>query len=80
VIESHGTYNPVSEIPLSPFSGIKSVEVIHDSKKYTVVQITHQSGKDWTLAIANEDASETSKHRVEVGSKFFEWKGVYQLK
>ena len=80
VIESHGTYNPVSETPLSPFSGLKSVEVIYDSKEYTVVQITHEAGNTWTLAISNEDASKTSKHRVEVGSKFFEWTGVYQLK
>ena len=59
---------------------LKSVEVIYDSKEYTVVQITHEAGKTWTLAISNEDASKTSKHRVEVGSKFFEWTGVYQLK
>lgn len=78
-IESHGTYNPVSETPLSPFSGLKSVEVIHDSKEYTVVQITHNAGKTWRLAIANEDASEKSKHQVKIGEDKLEWTGVLEL-
>ncbi len=78
-VESHGVYNPVSEIPLSPFSGLKSVEVLHDSKEYTVVQITHQTGKTWTLAIANQDASAKSKHKVNFGKEKLEWTGVFEL-
>ncbi|MFK7903740.1 MAG: alginate lyase family protein [Chitinophagales bacterium] len=80
VIESHGTYNPVSETPLSPFSGLKSVEVMHDSKPYTVIRVTHQSGKVWTLAVANEDASAKSKHQVKFGKEQLEWTGAFELK
>ncbi len=80
VIESHGTYNPVSETPLSPFSGLKSVEILHDSKEYTVVQITHQTDKVWILAIANEDASEKSKHQVKIEKEMIEWKGAYMVR
>ena len=38
VIESHGIYNPVSEIPLSPFSGVAAVKVLRDNMAYTVVR------------------------------------------
>ena len=80
VIESHGTYNPVSEIPLSPFSGVKSVDVIHDSNEYSVVQIMHQSGKIWTLAIANKDASEKTNHQVKLKGQTLNWQGPFILK
>ena len=80
VIESHGTYNPISEIPLSPFSGIKSVEVIHDSKEYTVVRISHQSDKNWTVTIANQDASAETEHQVKIGKELLEWTGPYSCK
>jgi len=79
VVEAHGTYNPVSETPLSPFSGLKSVEVVHDSKEYTVVQISHQTGKTWILAIANEDASAKSKHQVKFGKEKLEWIGAFKI-
>jgi len=80
VIESHGTYDPVSEIPSSPFSEIKSVEVIHDSKEYTVVRITHNSNKIWTLAIANKDASEKKNHEVKLKGETLNWQGPFSLK
>lgn len=80
VVESHGSYDPVSETPLSPFSSLKSVEVIHDSKEYTVVQILHDSKKTWMVAISNQDASEQSKHSIKVGKKIIEWTGPFSLK
>lgn len=80
VVESHGVYDPVSETPLSPFSSIKSVEVLQDSHDYTVVRITHQTGKTWMVAIANQDASEKAKHQLKVGEVSYEWSGVFSLK
>ncbi len=80
VIESHGTYDAVSETPSTPFSELKSVEVIHDSKDYTVIQITHQTDKVWLLAIANTDASEKKSHQVKLKSKTLIWQGPFILK
>ena len=79
VIESHGRYNPVSEIPLSPFSGIEKVEVIHDSKDYTVVRFSAKAGKVWTVAVANQDASERTKHKVKIGKEKLKWNGAYSV-
>ena len=39
VIESHGIYNPVSEIPLSPFSELESIEVIHNNEDLSLIHI-----------------------------------------
>ena len=79
VIESHGVYDPVSEVPLTPFSEIESLEVLHDTKKYTVVRLTHQSKKVWTIAIANQDASEKKNHQVEVNGKQINWTGPFSV-
>lgn len=80
VIESHGTYDPVSETPTSPFSNLKSVEVIYDSKEYTLVQITNQAeDKKWIVSIANQDASNQKMHKVMVGEKEIKWKGPFNV-
>jgi hypothetical protein len=62
IIESHGRYNPVSEIPLSPFSGIDKAEILLDTDAYTVVRLRHKTGKTWLLAIANQDADNGRRH------------------
>lgn len=80
VVESHGTYDPVSEIPVSPFSQVKSVAVIHDSRAYTVVQIIDKNEKSWTVAISNEETSDQANHEVKIGEKMFKWQGAYIIK
>ena len=77
IIESHGTYDPVSETPLSPFSGVKSVEVVHDSKEYSVVRILHHSNKTWTVCISNKNASEDGVHGIEIKGESYKWQGPY---
>ena len=79
VIESHGRYNPVSEIPLSPFSGVASAEILYDETAYTVVRFTKHNGTNWTLALANETADTDAEHALTVGGKRLAWTGPYQL-
>ncbi|MEM1321664.1 MAG: alginate lyase family protein [Bacteroidota bacterium] len=79
IIESHGTYNPVSEIPLSPFSGIESVAVVYNDEVYTIVNFKNKTGKAWTLLLANQDVQPNTKHTVKVGSQLYEWTGVFNI-
>ena len=79
VIESHGRYNPVSEIPLSPFSGVASAEVLYDSDQRTVVRFTKANGTSWTLALANYDEGLEVRHSVEIDGETMTWRGPYQL-
>lgn len=80
VVESHGKYNPVSEIPSSPFSGTKYVEVLYDSDEYTVIQITHETNKVWILALANKDASKDRQHQLKLKGEKINWQGPFCLK
>lgn len=79
VIEPHGNYNPVGEIPHSPFSSIDKLEVIVDTEDYTIVSFSNQKEKVWTLMLANQDNSEETQHAIEVDGKTYEWKGVFSL-
>ncbi|KAA3637697.1 MAG: heparinase, partial [Bacteroidetes bacterium] len=79
IIESHGTYNPVSEIPLSPFATVSSVDILYDSGKYTIVSLSKENGLKWELAIANLNNSETANHSLEANGVIYKWKGPITL-
>ena len=80
VIEAHGTYSPVDEVPHHPYGNMKSVELLSNSDKYTAVKWTTHEGKSWTLIIANQDNSSKSKHRLKIEKETFKWQGNYHLK
>ncbi len=79
IIEPHGRYNLATELADQPFTSIEKLSILADNDNYTIIQFSNRAGKEWTLSLAHNDASETSKHRVKVGVTFFEWTGVYQL-
>ncbi len=75
VIESHGTYSPVAEIPINPFSDVKRIEVIYDSDAYTVVEVSDRSEGVWQIAISNLDAGKDKKHQMNIDHKVLQWTG-----
>ena len=79
VIESHGRYNPVSETPHSPFSGIESIEIIYDNKDYTAIDIKHNSGDSWEIAFANVDNNPSSSHSLAIDGRKLKWQGVMSI-
>ncbi|MEL7118060.1 MAG: heparinase II/III family protein [Bacteroidota bacterium] len=80
VIQSHGTYNPVSEIPLSPFSSIESIDLIHDGRDYTIFSIKNKGNIKWTIMLSNKDANGMSEHEVKSNGTTYKWKGVINIK
>ena len=87
VIESHGTYDPVSEIPLQPFPTIESVEVLEDNEKYTVIAFSKAAAVEegrkkmtWTVMLANQDNNENATHKVTIGNRTYNWTGPYYCK
>lgn len=80
IVEPHGAYNPVSEIPAGPFSSIESIDLIHDDEAYTVFSFTNKKGKKWELFLSNKDASESQEHKIEINEIKYEWRGPFELK
>jgi len=79
IIEPHGAYDPVTELAVYPFTSVEKVSILYDAADYTIIRFSNKAGKAWTLMLANTDASERSKHQVQVGDKRFEWTGIYHL-
>ena len=50
-----GDYNPVNEIPHSPFSNVDSVELMLDNEAYTAFNFTNIKGEKWNLFLSNKN-------------------------
>lgn len=79
VIESHGTYSPISEYALNAYSNIKSINVVVDTDAYTAVQFETTKGKTKLFVIANQDANKETEHKLTINNKELSWKGSYIL-
>ncbi|UMB59167.1 heparinase II/III family protein [Lutibacter sp. A80] len=78
-IESHGTYNPVSELAINAYSNIEQLTVVHNSKEYTAVSIETKNGASKLFIIANENNDKEIKHKLTINNKEYTWKGPYIL-
>lgn len=79
VIEQHGYYNPVDEIATNAFSSITMLALTHNSEKYSAITFGNKTGNKWTLVLSNKDASEKTKHQLDIDSENYEWIGPYRL-
>ncbi len=79
-IESHGTYNPVSELAVNAYSNIKRIELLLDSKAYTAVEIVTNNDKRKAFVIANQNNDKETTHKLEINNTEISWQGPYVLK
>jgi len=80
VIESHGVYSPVSEIPTNPYSNIEEVKMIFHSEDYSVFSIKALDGKLWEFMLAHKNKDENMLHGIKAGGKIYSWLGPFELK
>jgi hypothetical protein len=79
VIESHGSYSPVNEIPENPYTRIKELKLIYHTKEYTVFTIESTEGKLWEFMLAHDNKNEDMLHELIVGGKRYFWKGPFAI-
>ena len=77
VIESHGKYSPVSELPTNPFSKIDNVSIVFESADYCIFSVAHKNGKVLTVSFAKKNNKPTSQHTLTVGDINYKWTGVF---
>lgn len=80
IIESHGTYNAVTEKAAKAYSKFKSVKVEYNSDEYTAVRITPKEGKVKLVILSNKENSVEKEHSLKIGNKDYKWKGYYYYK
>ena len=79
IIESHGTYTPVSETALNAYSNIKNIEVVYDTKEYTAINIETKNNNAKVFIISNENNDKDAGHKLKINNKEYTWKGAYVL-
>jgi hypothetical protein len=77
VIETHGSYSPVSEASLNSNSNIASLEVVSDDDSYTAVSITDVKGNEQLFILSNKNSSSDAKHSLSINKKTYRWTGPY---
>jgi hypothetical protein len=79
LIEPHGYYTPVEEIPENPYPQITQLEVVSDSPDYTILGFKAKNGKNWFILLANKNAEESANHEVIGNGKRFNWQGPIKI-
>ena len=80
LIESHGTYNFVTEKATNAYSAFSKVEVLYDSDLYTAIEVSKKNGQQQIIITANQDNSRTKKHNLEINNTNYNWVGYYYHK
>lgn len=79
IVESHGTYTPVSETALNAYSNIKDIEVVYDTNEYTAIKIETKNNNVKIFIISNENNDKDAEHKLKINNKEYAWKGAYVL-
>ena len=78
VIESHGTYSSISEIPLNPYPNIKQIVVLQADENYSIIKIYDVNDNSWLIGISNNTLESTNgKHSLVIDNKELSWTGPY---
>lgn len=80
VIESHGYFDPVTEITTNSYPLINKVNVIYDSDDYTAVELKGINTIQWLLIISNKNNDKKQIHKLVVNNNLYEWVGPVLLK
>ena len=79
IIESHGSYDPITEIPINPFSQIASLKTLKDSAEYTAVKFELVTGEVFLLVVSQKDNSKQKHHAITLDDKQWNWQGVSKI-
>ncbi len=79
VIESHGTYNPVTEKAENAYAAVKSIKSLAAPQGYTALELTLQN-KERYMVIVVDSAFAKAQHKLELSNNTYTWKGTYYFK
>ena len=77
VLETHGSYSPVTESSKNSYSIVESVKVIYEDANYIAVEIKSKSGATTLFVMATEDSRKTQKHELRMAGKTYNWVGPF---
>lgn len=79
VLETHGSYDPKTEVANSPFTSITNLQLLVEDKAYTAFTFAHQSGKSWLVLFSHTNNQANAEHSLTIKGRTYQWKGVHHL-
>ncbi|KJD31453.1 heparinase [Tamlana nanhaiensis] len=79
VLESHGTYSPVSEIANNAYSNLKDIRVLCNNNDYTAVEFTLINNTQKLFIMSNSSSNLNRTHQLTIKSVKYQWEGAYTL-
>lgn len=79
LIETHGSYSPVTENALNATSSIKNIHIEEDGEDYSALRIELFEGADILVIISNQSNDKNKKHTLTIGNNAIEWAGPYLI-
>ena len=80
VLNAHGSYSPVSEIPSNPYAKEIHIRKRIDNENYTVVELSFESGISAFLFQCNNSKQKENSHQVEIDGKIYKWENLIEVK
>jgi hypothetical protein len=78
VLEIHGSYNGISETSTHSAPGVKSIEVLHNTREYTAVEI-RLPAKTMIIVSANQSSDADKQHQLNAAGRTINWKGPFYI-
>lgn len=63
VIENHGTYSRVTEVPIDPYPKVKSTAIIEDNEVTVSILITAENSNEWTIKVDKKTGKTSIKKK-----------------
>jgi len=79
VIEPHGIYSPVSEIPQNPYSNIDKIGKIYHEEDYSIFWIQTKGKHPKVFCLSNNNADKTANHDMKIGQRNYRWSGPFAM-
>ena len=81
VVETHGSYDVVSESAKNAYSSIRSISKLAVSDaNYTAWSIITVKGSEHLFILCNNNSDSKEKHKIIINKEEYKWKGVYMHK
>lgn len=77
VIETHGSYSPVTEVAINASSSVTAVEKVYEDESYIGVSIKNKNGTSFLFVFATANNSVSEKHTLEIKGTTYSWVGAY---
>jgi hypothetical protein len=76
-IETHGSYNVVSESAVNSYSSIAHLEVVYEDANYIAITIKNKDQSTIVFVLATHSNLATQEHQLQINEKNYQWVGPY---